>query len=347
MLRAFLFSLMLFSSKIALAGGADGGGGDIPQSSERDVRKAVEAVFKLRLPDAFYNLAYAMDQVKDPYIKRILYSFYDRPAMGGDWEEHQPILGDLKNTAYRLEERASCIEPSGKEHAAGVAQLKLGETICLSIPKLRLLPKEDLEFEILALLAHEFAHHFGFGEHEATKFQTFFRHGGKDLASFPQHLHFKLPALTIQAMSGETTWPGKVSIQKGELLKDAPPLMSEVKEPVCTLHLAYDRDSFDQFQRKKEFTGFSSAETVLELDPISNATHCKSGQFCKTTSITFHINQVWRGSSYESTGSPLARIDGKPSSNRIQSMTCEGQSLRVMDLKRAFGPKSDVPYLIQ
>jgi hypothetical protein len=332
-------------------GGVDGGGGDIPQSSVAEVKSAIKSVFTFSLRDSFYNLGLSLKNVKDPYIRRILSLMYVGPYGTPDWEKNQPIYQDIKNTSYVVSDEADgCKDPNGIPHPATVESFSLGAKICFSVPMLRLIPSEDLESQILALTAHEFAHHFGIGEFEAVKFQTFFLHYGRSLSSSGNRFIFSIAELPIPA--ARTDQRREIIIQNGRQIA-----LSELDryKPYCYFYVASGEKDFKEALKKaskKEdpvFPALLLSAQGFEVSSIESSGNCDTAKpdECGFTSITYLVNPYFDGMSYEAHGMPLRRQGGESSDSKIVRFECSGKRLRVMDIKLILGDLGDAPNLIK
>ncbi len=327
-------------------GGADGGGsGDIPQSSAYQVKQAINGVMKTRLINAFYNLAYARDQVEDAYIKRILNTLYDRALEDSDWESKQPIIREIKNAQFSIKEDDGCVGPDGKKHAASVPEFKRSSPICFSVPFLRLIPHQDLETQVLALAAHEFAHIFGFGEFESTIFQTFFLHHGKSLAEVESKLMLRLNATKVlQFTEGEKL--STIVFQGGKILDQRSARIADDSEPVCVIRVLLGSKSFDHYLKTNKVPHLGTQQITLDLMHRESSVHC-SGDLCGVTHLTYMINPLFNGFGYDGTGSRLHDSSGKVTDDKIVSLSCRAKNLRTMDMKRAMGEFVQTPHIIK
>jgi len=349
MFQRFLVSaiLVMVVASTAFAGGADGVGGDILQSSKSQVRRAVDEAMKFKLAGLFYNLAFLRAQVKDPYVFRVLNAFYDHPLKGDDWESRQPILKDLQATTYWFNEDGGCAGANHEaHHAASVPEYKLGAPICFSVPVLRGASPEDLPDQVTALAAHEFAHHFGFGEYEAVLFQTFILHHAKKLIDFQDRFVLNLkeikPMPTVKRPGDQEA----VVFQSGKILDQMPP--EGQLEPVCVIWIRHEFDEIQEAKKLGRFPELYLSERSIELMVVNSSAGFGHGyKKAGLTGVWFDVNPVMGNFSYEPTGASLRRIDGKNTNSKFLKFSCQGQGLQMMDLKRAMGPYLETPKIIK
>lgn len=173
----FFFSLPAFARE----GGASHGGGNPKGSRVSEINAALALVSdhehrigdSFNLQDAFRKIhdRWRFDvsfQKKNPELRPLLDRFFGQTP---DFE-FTAINRDLSNTRYEMISGSCRSDFTGKGKAASTA-MKLGSPICLSAPLLTRVPSHALKEQLRALLAHEFAHHFGFGEKEAILLQNF------------------------------------------------------------------------------------------------------------------------------------------------------------------------------
>ena len=83
------------------------------------------------------------------------------------------IYSDLKRTKLDIRTSGRCPVINNDElNISASTQKHLGASICIDANALATLPKADLIIQIKGLLAHEFTHHFGFGEADANQIQS-------------------------------------------------------------------------------------------------------------------------------------------------------------------------------
>ena len=84
------------------------------------------------------------------------------------------IAGNNKPQAKDLVlAKGDCQSSFSKHNDASVKSLEFFSEICLSEERLRKIPKDSLEDELTALLAHEYMHTFGYLEKESDLIQQF------------------------------------------------------------------------------------------------------------------------------------------------------------------------------
>jgi len=345
LLLTILMTLILTLPAFA-TGGADGVGGDILQSSKSQVRTAVNLAMKMHLTNFFYSLAFARDQVKDPYVFRVLTAFYDRPLKGESWEARQPILKDIATTPYIFNEDGGCVGGMHeRNHAASVSEYKLGAPICFSVPLLRVSAPGDLQAQVVALAAHEFAHHFGFGEYEATLLQTFVLHNAKILTEFPNQfvVNFKeIKPLTVLFNFGGQG----VAFKAGEMLPK-PPSTGDSVEPICSMQIEFDFKEGDEVRTSGKFPPLYLLARAIELKSYNMSGGIGLGMKPGLSEVNFYVNPALGEGSWYSTGAKLYRTDGKETTARLSGIYCQGQGLQLMDLKRVFGEYIDISNVLK
>lgn len=181
-----IWALSLICSTLAFAeGGASHGGGNTRGSTPEEVRRALKGVsqvehdytsdYAFNLKDAFNSLYLNYDasfKRKFPRLVPVL-----DPMFAAEAEKdffHSAIYKDLQNTKYAPASDGYCEADLRRHPKAASTGYKGSSSICVSIPALRKIPSGVLRLQLRALLAHEFTHHFGFGEKEANLIQDFF-----------------------------------------------------------------------------------------------------------------------------------------------------------------------------
>jgi hypothetical protein len=179
-------TLVTASSPNAFAkGGKDGGGGNVRGSTDAEIIAAISSVtiippkdnseaneYRFTLYNAFRNMFDGVyyKAIRDadvvPVLKKI-YGSSSYPQM-----ETTEIFRDLQRTPVRSQVQG-CVATDSPTDTSASTSFSKGAPICISLEKLRTIPKDVLPIQIRALLAHEFAHHFGLGEKEANILQNF------------------------------------------------------------------------------------------------------------------------------------------------------------------------------
>ena len=160
-------------SKVSSDGGSDRGGGNAIGSSGEQV--------KIELNQAMLDFGEivhygAIDttnvlnprNVKDSRVRSILTSWF---AAESSERSSEKIVSDYLKTKYRLQD-GDCPSDTDNDHDAST-QHELGTEICFSSNRLSRFPQWTLRGELTSLAAHEFAHHFGFGEIDSRALQTY------------------------------------------------------------------------------------------------------------------------------------------------------------------------------
>lgn len=133
------------------------GGGDVPLSSESQVRHAIRDA-SAQLVNYLQNNIYSDDssidvQIATAILKKIS---IEKITSGVDF-----ILSD-----------GYCTDSNRRQHAGGAIIGDTATPICLSMMKLRAVPADSLKTELGALIAHELAHQVGYLEFDAVTFQN-------------------------------------------------------------------------------------------------------------------------------------------------------------------------------
>lgn len=311
-------------------GGVDGGGGDLPQSTEGQVRAAVAAAFSPHLEHVFYNLALRATLVDDPYVKRVMAKFYDNTVGQKNWVNSQPIFIDIKKTKFNLVEEGGCLERNGRTHPMGVAQFALAEPICVSIPLLRSVPDNELTKQIVGLFVHEFAHHFGFGEFDASKIQHYVLRNYDQLAWFPEEISVKLSdvELVVDALQ---RWRSNFFLFQGG--KNVEKIHLDETEPYCQLEVFYQGESSEKSVGTKKQVRLRTGDISVRLHHRSSSASCDA-KGCGVRSMGFHVNRVWGGNYWNASGAQM-QSDGELQAS-IMGITCIGLGLKHMDIPLAF-----------
>jgi hypothetical protein len=173
MKSCLLVLIAVLSSHLALAdGGASTGGGNGYGSTREQVIKAVEdAPFSLSSELTFSQLSgpgalLRADHVSNPDVKKVL----------ATWEKDPELTTNelINNSSRILKEHGPCKSTTGSidDHDASTG-FQMKAPICFSVERLQRFPVWALRVELMALVAHELAHHFGFGEREAKAIQSY------------------------------------------------------------------------------------------------------------------------------------------------------------------------------
>jgi hypothetical protein len=156
-------------------GTVGGGGGDLTVST---VEQVEESILKQRelLKKAFFRVQLFTKPTRSsrrPYgeaipadVQKILNSMMD-----GNLKNSMPVLEFLTQVEFQIEKEKPCVALDEKHHDGSAIGSKI---ICLSVPRLQRIAKENLDLNILALAAHELSHLYGFEEGDAVKVQQFF-----------------------------------------------------------------------------------------------------------------------------------------------------------------------------
>lgn len=318
-------------------GGVDGGGGDVLQSTSYQVEQAVSNTYQGVMGNVFYNLA--LSEVNDPYVKRIMEKMFNDQVGQIDWPRSQPIFQDLVASQFHLQ-KEGCLEQSGESHAMGVQHFQLKEVICVSTNVLQKLPPEDLQAQLIGLFSHEFAHHFGFTEFDAVKFQTYIVHHIDELYSFPNMVSVKIPDLILKFEGvANVFYNHQFTFQNGKQIDEN---AIDPKAVSCTLYIALG-DGFYDFKSDKINSNISFALPAQSMHWMHTGDSGSSQDFqtefstMAMTGIEFHVNPSWNGHMYDVGGTEVTSVIGnKTVSSRITAASCRGSNIHLMDLKNVF-----------
>jgi hypothetical protein len=169
-------------------GGKDGGGGDTRNSTTAEVVAAIHHVVdepgnyigdeaKDNIYAAFFELQYvsALSHIRDRAMLAVLSKMMLIGSDAGkDGFPATAIYRDLKATQFDIRLEKNCPADGARKETHGYTEHRLGAPICLGVPLLTRIPKDSLRFQIRALVAHELAHHFGYDEDAANRFQNVF-----------------------------------------------------------------------------------------------------------------------------------------------------------------------------
>lgn len=177
-------------------GGVDGGGGDFIVFTQEEVEKAVNEAWneliagspRNPLVAAYYNL-YAFDHNADetrvfkilqkilgngqPVPSRSSLSYSMENRKDKSFEEPLALTGLMKPKILKLVQDGLCNGPAHKSFLASVSRLDLSGEICISIFGLMRRATPFIKYDILALLAHEIAHLYGYDEEDARVLQKY------------------------------------------------------------------------------------------------------------------------------------------------------------------------------
>ncbi len=187
-MKLFKFLSMVFALAPSLAfagdveGGNSGGGGNLEVllSTPTQIHAAIENARTKELAD-FLRL-FAFDDFKhgnisDPEVRAVLSRFFGGARGTNLLNPGTPFVdfslqAALKTTKI-VEQHKPCSAPHGLLTDASVSALKLGTPVCFNVNSLRWIADDQLQAQVTALLAHEMAHEYGFGESAAVKIQNY------------------------------------------------------------------------------------------------------------------------------------------------------------------------------
>ena len=167
----FSITTMVLSPIAALAaqkGGVGDGGGNGVGSTAQDVINTLEGtatLLSLFVRGAAGNPLSPLNPtlVKDKRAQKVLETWLKLE------DGREALLRDAELSKYQPQAAACASEP-GTDHDASTPY-KRGATVCFSTARLVRFPKWTLKAELVALAAHEHAHHFGFDEESAVAIQ--------------------------------------------------------------------------------------------------------------------------------------------------------------------------------
>ncbi len=318
------------------SGGLDGGGGDIPQSTEGQVLRATDEVFKIYLPNIFYNLGLKKASTSDPYILRILNSFYNENIGQDQWESSQPIFQDYGKTTLNINKNNGCTDASGSTHFMSVEQFSLSSPICVNVKMFQTIPNEDLKLQLSALFLHEFSHHFGFSEYDASKMQYYVLHNFRELSWFPETFSIDFSKLkNIEKLSIQNTYFDQIIFQDGKI-KDAKDLNKD--QPYCSVKIFFDPKEIIDIDLKKKTLNYELIPVTITFS-IENASYdIVPGKSFSVFALKLKSQVYWDGDQWSDSGVTIKRQDKIKSKTQASStMSCAGSNLRYGDLLKIFG----------
>ncbi len=173
MRNIFSFILAFLAVGPVLAGGADiGGGGDLKQSTPREIKMAAEQAKMFYVEkDVFthLNTKFSADIRKKMGVYEIIKKIaLFNTMVSGDFPPTKQILADTE-----IFVSAEC-RSGERTHAGSVTQNDIGGKICISSNHFASYQPSELMPAMVILLAHEYAHIFRFGEAEASLLGDFF-----------------------------------------------------------------------------------------------------------------------------------------------------------------------------
>jgi hypothetical protein len=163
-------TLVWLLSSLAFAGpGASGGGNGIGSSAD-DVKKAlVDAKLNLGVflhsASIYSDSALSPSLVKNAQAQKVLQAWLEKDG------SVEKIISDIDNSEYKPQAN-ECPSQSDDDHDGSTLHKK-NAPVCFSTDRLSRFPKWALDAELVALAAHEHAHHFGFGESDARAIQGY------------------------------------------------------------------------------------------------------------------------------------------------------------------------------
>lgn len=176
-------------------GTADAGGGDIIKSSEAEVREAIPRAFDILMnPNFFKELQLSSEKKKAEGTLTDKKDSIEVPLnilmnpLAAYREGYQAIFGkkkvlaekpdatdDLRDyidyTQIKIKEKGPCVAIDKENADASVSVFQLDAEICLSLEKLKLIPRDSLTAYVASILAHEMTHMVGYGEATALVMQ--------------------------------------------------------------------------------------------------------------------------------------------------------------------------------
>lgn len=155
-------------------GGVDGGGGDFIYLSEADTIDKIEKAWKQIPKDLVTVCEYLHTKANKSPEEAKAFVTLDKMAPCQDlWVLSTPA-DYLKNVKLDLDKTGYCKGPHGRQHLASVAELNRKSSICISVYGLMRKASAGMEYDLLALFAHEIAHLNGFDEADSLDLQKYF-----------------------------------------------------------------------------------------------------------------------------------------------------------------------------
>ena len=192
--KVFFFTLIF--GLPALAGNGGPGTGFVRHSSPEQVKVAIDSTKPKVWPNIFAitvkniaseawtltNGTYDWDHLKNPLVAKVFKKFFVTTATADQSKvDPSPVLQDLVASPFTVKDQGPCLEFINSKWVDSDAgtNLSLKAPICFSVERIARVPFEVLNDQVVAILAHELTHHFGFGEDEANAVQDFFVRRGR------------------------------------------------------------------------------------------------------------------------------------------------------------------------
>ncbi len=189
-----------------LDGASDGGGGEIPTSTEQQVRDAFAEAYKVvTTGDQFFVVAHLGDSelersLTEEQKKTVTQAIVNLQSPNMSITLHYPVMPEddslewldqwlMDVEALRAKYSSTnladymrmdqivfvtdnfCVSPNNDHADASVDKFDVGAKVCFSIKNLMQLPPQDLQKNIAGLIAHELTHIFGYNEDTAIVVQ--------------------------------------------------------------------------------------------------------------------------------------------------------------------------------
>lgn len=174
LLLPFALVSLLACQKIELGGVNDSSGGNTILSTDDEVQESfdrISATFPVvmaRLALFQSDMALVAGKLKSDLFKDLFVQDEDDKVLHAFFLKHGNAIEKAKLRTFKLEPRWC---HAGFANTEGAHDASTDE-ICISQPALRKHYREALDIQILALMAHEFAHSLGEGEEAAAALQT-------------------------------------------------------------------------------------------------------------------------------------------------------------------------------
>ncbi len=161
-LKSKIMAFSLFALPLlALAGGSDGGG-NVFESSEKEVRDAIKEVkFNLNKTldfDGRVDLNLSPAITNDPALKSILNRLAKKNSQGIILEGQNFLSNEVKNYP-KLIPQLKCVDEYGRTVAGRTEFGRPGAPIYINISAFMKLGPAEMRLQIAALLVHEISHH--------------------------------------------------------------------------------------------------------------------------------------------------------------------------------------------
>ncbi|MGE4132725.1 MAG: hypothetical protein AB7F86_13865, partial [Bdellovibrionales bacterium] len=188
-----------------------GGGGELRLHNREEALKEIESAWKLLTetrPDnplqvgaeylewkvyaarATWYRGKPLTKEESGVLQILVKMYHDnggwRPAERGFGKySNTPLTENLRGKKINFLEEGLCKGPSHSERIASVSKLDLTGELCVSLPAVQKMPYAGVtSTPLIALLIHEIAHLYGYGEEDAQLIQDFYLRNMKTIMGF-------------------------------------------------------------------------------------------------------------------------------------------------------------------